>query len=568
MIGVIVSDREQAAAAEFFELFKTPWEAYDAERAYEVVITTGFLPEGVQAKLILIYSSKSTKWDSIEAAEWKGNGSGGWVEVHDHRIPVYGPIAIFKRAQDQVAGLVGSPDPAAFRISSDGQQIIRIGYDLFDEVAFLLKDGQPADRALVPTLDLHIAILRRFILEAGIPVLEVPPVPAGFKFISCLTHDIDFLKLRQHKFDHSMWGFLYRATAGSVADVAKGRISLRTFFRNLSAAAKLPLVHLGVCEDFWMPFGKYLEVEDGRPSTFFVIPFKNRAGKGMNGSTSSRRATRYDIDDMAEWPDTLLANGCEVAVHGIEAWNDIEAGKEELNRIRSRTSSGETGVRMHWLYFSAESPEKLERAGFSYDSTCGYNDAVGYRAGTSQVFKPLGVNALLELPLHIQDTALFYSGRMHLRETEAWRLCMEILQNCGRHGGVATVLWHDRSLVPERSWDAFYRRLLKQLDSEGTWFASAKDVVGWFRKRRSVRFREVIRAGTRVTVRLDLSGSPGPACFLRYSFPANSRESAVQIPLADGNEFTFDLKTQKIGLGLSVDRPSRDDLVPAERSQT
>ena len=30
----------------------------------------------------------------------------------------------------------------------------------------------------------------------------------------------------------------------------------------------------------------------------------------------------------------------------------------------------------------------LDEAGFEYDSTVGYNDAVGYRAGTSQVFRP------------------------------------------------------------------------------------------------------------------------------------------------------------------------------------
>ena len=41
---------------------------------------------------------------------------------------------------------------------------------------------------------------------------------------------------------------------------------------------------------------------------------------------------------------------------------------------------------MHWLYFGDDSPKTLEAAGFDYDSTCGYNDAVGYRAGTSQVF--------------------------------------------------------------------------------------------------------------------------------------------------------------------------------------
>ena len=43
-----------------------------------------------------------------------------------------------------------------------------------------------------------------------------------------------------------------------------------------------------------------------------------------------------------------------------------------------------------------------------YDSTIGYNETVGYRAGTTQPYRPLAASRLLELPLHVMDTALFY----------------------------------------------------------------------------------------------------------------------------------------------------------------
>ena len=39
------------------------------------------------------------------------------------------------------------------------------------------------------------------------------------------------------------------------------------------------------------------------------------------------------------------------------------------------------------LFLLPESPRQLEAAGFDYDSTWGYNNAVGYRPGTSQVFR-------------------------------------------------------------------------------------------------------------------------------------------------------------------------------------
>ena len=62
---------------------------------------------------------------------------------------------------------------------------------------------------------------------------------------------------------------------------------------------------------------------------------------------------------------------------------------------------------MHWLYFDSQAPLALEKAGFSYDSTLGYNETIGYRSGTTQVFKHPNTDHLMELPLHIMDTALF-----------------------------------------------------------------------------------------------------------------------------------------------------------------
>ena len=74
---------------------------------------------------------------------------------------------------------------------------------------------------------------------------------------------------------------------------------------------------------------------------------------------------------------------------------------------------------MHWLLRDANTASALEQAGYAYDPTVGYNETIGYRNGTTQVFRPLGAQTLLELPLHIQDGALFYPQRLDLSEPEA-----------------------------------------------------------------------------------------------------------------------------------------------------
>ena len=88
----------------------------------------------------------------------------------------------------------------------------------------MLTKGQSVQEALTPALDLRIQKLRDAILKAGISLVEIPPTPAGHSFVVCLTHDIDFIGIRQHKFDHTMFGFLYRSTAGAVLDALRGKI--------------------------------------------------------------------------------------------------------------------------------------------------------------------------------------------------------------------------------------------------------------------------------------------------------------------------------------------------------
>ena len=133
----------------------------------------------------------------------------------------------------------------------------------------------------------------------------------------------------------------------------------------------------------------------------------------------------------------------------------------------------ELGVRMHWLFFDENSPSVLDRAGFTYDSTVGYRETVGYRAGTTQAYAPPGVTNLLELPLHVMDTALFYPSYLNLGEEEAERVVSRLMDDAERFGGALTINWHDRSIAPERLWDDFYLKLLRELKSRGAWLPTA-----------------------------------------------------------------------------------------------
>jgi hypothetical protein len=527
LIGVISRPGQTGIVEEFFELFKTPWEKYRPGRAYDVIVATADEIPEIKPKLLLIYSASRVDIDSrfnVSSRKW---GQGATLNHRGTAFPIYGEFLTFPDGAKGDACVTAKSGSAGLTFDAAGSTVVRVGYDLFEEVRFLLSVGQPIEHAHIPTLDIHISMLRDWILEAGISLLEIPPAPAGYSFSVCLTHDIDFVGIRNHKFDHSMWGFLYRGTLGTLLRFFRGRISALQLLKSWRAVASLPFVYAGWAKDFWEPFEWYMEAEKGLPATYFLIPFKRRSGEKVPGRRASLRATAYDISDLRHWTTVLLKNGCELGVHGIDAWHSLEKAREELARINGMTGNSETGIRMHWLLRDANTPSTLERAGYAYDSTVGYNETIGYRAGTSQVVRPVGTQTILELPLHIQDGALFYPQRLDLSEAEAEKRCHTMIDNASRNGGALTVLWHDRSHGPERFWGGFYIKLVQALKASNAWFATGAQAVGWFRKRRHVQF-EFIEAFGVTRIRLHYEGGEiQPPLKIRLYKPKPRHEGTI-----------------------------------------
>lgn len=491
MIGVLAESSVHDVVREFFELFKTPWEFVRERCSYSVVISDGSSNVNLYAApVVLLYAGASLPQDSspgrlIQRTKWHQ------LAHEDLILPIFGNCVLFPGKKSDVLIEALSRQSALYAENRNGKAIVRVGYDLFAEIRILLDSGQPAGVASIPSMEIHISLLRKLILMQGIPLPEIPPVPAGYNFVACLTHDVDHPSIRRHKCDHTILGFLYRAIVRSAIDVARNRCGIRKLLRNWWAVCKLPFVYWRLTGDFWLQFDRYLELEVGHPSTFFVIPFKDRPGRRGNKSAPARRAARYNLADIERPLRRLSCAGCEIGLHGLDAWHDISQGREELKRVGRVAGRYACGVRMHWLYFDRQSSSTLEKAGADYDSTVGFNETIGYRAGTTQVYKPFDAAQLLELPLHIMDTALFYPGYMNLSSEKAIERVRRIIENAVRFGGCVTINWHDRSISPERCWDGFYSQVIHELERNGAWFATASQAVSWFRKRREAACHEI-----------------------------------------------------------------------------
>ncbi len=526
MIGVIAKESEKEIVKEFFELFKTPWEFYQGNCSYDVVLTTGEDVTNIveiNTKLLIIYTSQKIQIDNENKVSINPFQNKPILECNKIKFPVYGSILTFGITENPLVRIRETHEAVGIKIPEKDKKILRLGYDLFYEIKHLISSGQPAEYAHIPTLEIHISLLRDWILDSGMPLVEIPPVPAGYDFTVCLTHDVDFVGIRRHKFDHTLIGFLYRASVGSFMGFLQGRTSWRKLWRNWKSVVLLPLVYLGIAKDFMLQFDRYIDIEKGLGSTFFIIPYKNRPGQNNGQQSSKRRAAKYDISDIVPEINKLTSQGFEVGLHGIDAWHDSEKGCEEFKRITDATGESNIGVRMHWLYYDSYSPEILDDAGFLYDSSFGYNDAIGYKAGTSQAFRPPGIRNLLELPLIIMDTALFYPAHMGLTDAEAHEHVRRIIKNATMYGGVITINWHHRSIGPERLWDDFYIELLENFEKSNAWIATAQQAVKWYRKRRSLSFNNIMCSDEQLHMKLkDNDDSDVPDLLLRVHTPEST----------------------------------------------
>ena len=248
-------------------------------KRYDAIICCGVNPPDARANLVVVYSADELNFDRQHQLYVRRQNSGDGASYRGWFLPVYSGLASIENGHDPIQAKTRFS--LAREVGVGGQFFVRVGYDLFSEVRHLLCNGQPVQFANVPSIEIHITILRDLLVEYQVAFDEVPPVPVGYNFIACLTHDVDHFAIRNHKCDHTILGFLYRASLGSLVELFQGRKSPRQVARNWLAVLSLPLVYLGIVPDFWSKLERYLELDPA--STFFIIPKKGEAGLAPTG---------------------------------------------------------------------------------------------------------------------------------------------------------------------------------------------------------------------------------------------------------------------------------------------
>lgn len=255
-----------------------------------------------------------------------------------------------------------------------------------------------------------------------------------------LTHDVDqpWATWRQP---------IRRILRSAGADIARRR---RADLAARRLWAAIPPASQRLAHDPFDTFDTLMAASErlGKRATFFFLA----------GNLPGEPDFRYQIDDppVLQLIRRVKERGHEIGLHAsLDSFRSPERIDLEFRALRDASArvgveQDRWGVRQHYLRF--ENPHTWraqERAGLDYDSTLGYPELPGFRAGTCHEYPTFDLLSgramrLREQPLLVMDVTLL--EYMRLTGDRFWEQVRDVVRTCRRHNGSAILLVHNNSL--------------------------------------------------------------------------------------------------------------------------
>jgi peptidoglycan/xylan/chitin deacetylase (PgdA/CDA1 family) len=309
--------------------------------------------------------------------------------------------------------------------------------------------------------------LERLRRELGLPA---PRYRDGARFTVALTHDVDvpwkWTRIGMHGAAARLKSHVLARRAGPALHEAHG-------------LARVPLHKLRGSDPNWR-FAEIVaeENEHGARSTFFVMAGHGHRADGAAPESYERLRPRL--------VETLVETGAEVGLHGSYlAAEDLDRLARE-RALLAQLDGPLVGHRYHYLRVDPHrNLVPLVDVGFRYDTSLGFPDALGFRAGIAHPFRPWDLERnrpadLVEVPLAVMDATLAEERYGGLSAEAAKPRVLSLLDWAAEHGGGFSILWHpERFDAPSsRGWDRLYFDVIDAVRERGGVCVSAGELAG------------------------------------------------------------------------------------------
>jgi len=161
----------------------------------------------------------------------------------------------------------------------------------------------------------------------------------------------------------------------------------------------------------------------------------------------------------------------------------IKETKKELERLHKLLPQ-QLGYRSHKLSFQYQSTfDILEKMSLKYDSSLGFWEHIGFRAGISYPFYPYDIEndkpfKILEIPLIVMDATLISHKGMNLNPFVASYRLSKLFQRAKKFHSHISLLWHNNTFdnIDFPWWGWLYWSLIKRAKTNDAWVCSLDDL--------------------------------------------------------------------------------------------
>lgn len=243
------------------------------------------------------------------------------------------------------------------------------------------------------------------------------------------THDIDFL------FKFNSPKDLIKAVAG---DLIK-RKSIKLAFKTFSDYFK---VKSGKIKDPYDTFDYFMNISEAnnvKSNFYFIAGHKNEPDVRYN---FCKTETKKIIEN-------IISRGHKVGIHGgYSSFDNEKQFEKEVNRFKKFEVDVVQG-RQHYLRFENPKTWRIwNERGMKYDSTIGYTNDSGFRAGVCYEYPVFDVIQrkklnLIERPLIFMETV---SKQKYHQKENFIKHCLSLKKTVKKYNGQFVFLWHNSNL--------------------------------------------------------------------------------------------------------------------------
>jgi len=270
-----------------------------------------------------------------------------------------------------------------------------------------------------------------------------------FKFTFFLSHDVDRISYYNHHIFKAKLKKLY----------AKKNLS------GLMALWKYSLQYLSLKrhKDPYWNFNTLINIEKSRNchSSYF---FLNRDVKHLD--------SYYKFSDLhiCNLILQLKDEGMEIGLHGsVNSYLNKDLLSKHKQSLESVIGESCHGIRQHRLiYKHPETALYHEETKFTYDTSLGFSENVGFRNGFCRPFKPFNhieqqIINIWEIPLMVMDGTLFNYQKLDYMNAE--KLLSNMLSEVIKFNGIFSMLWHNNFLneIEYPGIESFYIKTIDKI---------------------------------------------------------------------------------------------------------